>query len=559
MSFFSNARETSGRYGEYIAEFQELFRKHEMAFGSPEDFFQLAPKLSYDDGFRREFAVLTKSVAQQTEGRLTLTRILTIVAIAMGGEGIEDLGSASAVPISLVVVFLAGVGGWSETEPASEPEAAEVVGAASVEAEPESTGEAPAMTATDDELEALELEKRLSMGPVELEGLTASPGGRPAIVQEALSRLEINTLALKLHLDSIDSRMGRIEPHLDDLTARLNVPAADGHNGTHTVTNGEAKVPLPVRRYSQPEAAVAPVQRTAPDMPHAAAVLPVASPSSQVRRLYGVVTAMGILLLVLAGAVMALLYTDRGRRLRDEEEGRFALTHAAGQNIADKTGGQERSSGTDPPGGLAARAAAQPEVSKTLLLRPAGATRVPESKVQQEKETTVEPAIVVQGNTPGKIHISKTAEPPSAVSVANVHMAGGLPGPMQLGGTRPMPKVFSANALATTGIASAGVPTSGAVRAVFVPAVNLEGSELLSPRPVYPPRARSMHVEGDVVVQVAISETGAIKSATATKGPLALRDAAVTAMRGWKYKPYLVNGKPVEVHTYVDFRFEIDH
>jgi TonB family protein len=557
MSFFSNARETSGRYGKYIAEFQELFRRHEMAFGSPEDFFQLAPKLSYDDGFRREFAVLTKSVAQQAEGRLTLTRILTIVAIAMGGEGIEDLGSASAVPISLVVVFLAGVGGWSETEPASEPETAEVVGAASVGAETESRREAPAMTATDDELEALELERRLSMGPVELEGLTASPGGGPAIVQEALSRLEINTLALKLHLDSIDSRMGRIEPHLDDLTARLNVPAADGHVGTHAVTNGEAKVPLPVRRYSQPETAVPPVPRTAPDMPHAAAVLPVADPSSQVRRLYGVVTAMGILLFVLAGAVVALLYTDRGRRLRDEEEGRFALTHAAGQNIADKTSGPERSSGTDPPGALAAREAAQPEVSKTLLLRPAGATRVPENKVQ-EKETTVEPATVVQGNTPGKIHISKAAEPPAGISVANVHMSGGLPGPIQLGGSRPMPKVFSANALAATGISSPGAPTSGAGRVVFVPAVNLEGSAILSPKPVYPPRARSMHVEGDVVVQVAISETGAIKSATATKGPLALRDAAVTAMRGWKYKPYLVNGKPIEVHTYVDFRFEID-
>ena len=41
-------------------------------------------------------------------------RILTIIALAMGGEGIDAIRTAGAVPVSLIVVFLAGVGGWSD-------------------------------------------------------------------------------------------------------------------------------------------------------------------------------------------------------------------------------------------------------------------------------------------------------------------------------------------------------------------------------------------------------------------------------------------------------------
>ncbi|WP_211256130.1 hypothetical protein [Edaphobacter aggregans] len=55
-------------------------------------------------------------MAQREGGRFTLTRILTIIAIAMGGETIDTIGTTGAVPVSMVVVFLAGVGGWSDDE-----------------------------------------------------------------------------------------------------------------------------------------------------------------------------------------------------------------------------------------------------------------------------------------------------------------------------------------------------------------------------------------------------------------------------------------------------------
>ena len=52
MSFFSEPRETAGRYGKYLPEFQELFRSYGVSFGTPKDFLRLPSKLAYDGDFR---------------------------------------------------------------------------------------------------------------------------------------------------------------------------------------------------------------------------------------------------------------------------------------------------------------------------------------------------------------------------------------------------------------------------------------------------------------------------------------------------------------------------
>lgn len=247
MPFFADAQDTAERYGKYITEFQDLFRTNDVSFGSPEDFFRLAPRLARDETFREGFTSLTKSVATREEGRLTLTRMLTIVAIAMGSQDVARAGDEAAVPVSLVVVFLAGIGGWSEAE--SSPVATD--GAVSEATREEKGGPtAPQATQsadashTDEEREAMELEERLKAGPEEnLESLTTSLFGGPAQVKEALSRLEMNTLQMKMHLDSIDSRMERIEPHLDDLKSKISA-SPEGIDRSETVEHMEP-VPVP--------------------------------------------------------------------------------------------------------------------------------------------------------------------------------------------------------------------------------------------------------------------------------------------------------------------------
>ena len=81
-----------------------------------------------------------------------------------------------------------------------------------------------------------------------------------------------------------------------------------------------------------------------------------------------------------------------------------------------------------------------------------------------------------------------------------------------------------------------------------------------APRPDYPEAARAKGIEGEVVLEVVISLEGVPLSFELLKSPdPALGDAALKAVRQWRYKPTLLNGQPVEVLTDITVRFELEH
>ena len=84
-----------------------------------------------------------------------------------------------------------------------------------------------------------------------------------------------------------------------------------------------------------------------------------------------------------------------------------------------------------------------------------------------------------------------------------------------------------------------------------------EGSKLHDVQPEYPPVARINHITGDVVLHVLIDREGNISELTLISGDPTLAESAVKAVRQWKYKPYLLNGKPVEVDTQVTVRYHM--
>jgi len=75
--------------------------------------------------------------------------------------------------------------------------------------------------------------------------------------------------------------------------------------------------------------------------------------------------------------------------------------------------------------------------------------------------------------------------------------------------------------------------------------------------PVYPPIAKAARVQGTVVLQATISKTGTIEGLHVLSGPAMLQQAAVDAVRSWRYRPYLLNGDPVEVETTVNVVFTL--
>src|SRR5215469_2190037 len=78
--------------------------------------------------------------------------------------------------------------------------------------------------------------------------------------------------------------------------------------------------------------------------------------------------------------------------------------------------------------------------------------------------------------------------------------------------------------------------------------------------PEYPKAAREQHTEGDAFVDVVVDETGKVQRARfvdCANCSSMLAQAAVEAVRKWEYQPTLVDGKPVQVSSWVAFRFQL--
>jgi protein TonB len=73
--------------------------------------------------------------------------------------------------------------------------------------------------------------------------------------------------------------------------------------------------------------------------------------------------------------------------------------------------------------------------------------------------------------------------------------------------------------------------------------------------PVYPMVARQTHTEGDVVLSTVIDQSGKVADMKVVSGPAVLRQAAVDALRNWKYEPSKLDGQSVSVHLLVTLRF----
>jgi TonB family protein len=77
------------------------------------------------------------------------------------------------------------------------------------------------------------------------------------------------------------------------------------------------------------------------------------------------------------------------------------------------------------------------------------------------------------------------------------------------------------------------------------------------PKPIYPPEARQQGIQGQVLMKVVVSETGDVDSVEVISGDPALTQAAVDAVKQWKFKPFIKNGKPVKAFAKIPVNFAL--
>jgi protein TonB len=153
-------------------------------------------------------------------------------------------------------------------------------------------------------------------------------------------------------------------------------------------------------------------------------------------------------------------------------------------------------------------------------------TKIPE-KVQMIKEDEAPPPMAATGGVVGGV-------------------PGGVPGG-QMGGV-------IGGIISSTPVAVPRVATPTRVR---VSQGVSQGLLIRKVQPNYPPLARQARIQGSVVLTAEISKDGSIENLRLVSGHPMLAPAAIEAVKQWKYKPYFLNGEPVEVETQVTVIFSL--
>jgi protein TonB len=172
----------------------------------------------------------------------------------------------------------------------------------------------------------------------------------------------------------------------------------------------------------------------------------------------------------------------------------------------------------------------------------------PVKVVKQIQTDIVNGALRTPTKIPQKIQMVKEDEAPPQMAAAGVvgGVPGGIPGG-QMGGV-------IGGIISSTPVAVPKVATPQRVR---VSAGVTSGLLVRRVQPNYPPLARQARIQGTVVLHAVISKDGSIENLTLVSGHPMLAPSAIEAVKQWKYKPYLLNGEPVEVDTEVQVNFTL--
>jgi len=150
---------------------------------------------------------------------------------------------------------------------------------------------------------------------------------------------------------------------------------------------------------------------------------------------------------------------------------------------------------------------------------------------------------------PEKVQMIKEDEaPPPVMSASGV--VGGVPGGVpggQMGGV-------IGGIISSTPV---NVPKAVNPQRIRVSQGVTQGMIIRKIQPAYPPLARQARIQGPVVLQAEIGKDGSIQNLRLISGHPMLAPAAIEAIKQWKYKPYILNGEPVEVETTITYNFTL--
>jgi protein TonB len=191
----------------------------------------------------------------------------------------------------------------------------------------------------------------------------------------------------------------------------------------------------------------------------------------------------------------------------------------------------------------------------TAATQPANALAVPPNKVTNAPAIPeTKSATLTTARTPPPV------EQPKKPSLGDVHLA--TPNVNRGGSSasnEAAPSIESADAT-TAGDPLAGIAASNGHQPTAPLPVggDVKAAQLLkSVPPVYPSNAKTQRVAGDVKIDALIDAAGNVSTTKILSGPVLLHQAAMVAVKQWKYQPAQLDGKPTAMHLTVTVQFRL--
>jgi TonB family protein len=548
MASLSRAREASSLfdgYDGYVIQVQHVLRVNQVPFGIPFDFLILAQTLENNSQLRNDLAVLLQSF-MDGEKKISHRTALGIIAVASGGpnfttssdgispqaNGVSQPAGNGNQPVNVLIDLLMSVGGRTHAsaqnldghfdnhrlEPIDgETHQAVLLPPSSSDHE---TNSEQANTEDRSALEAVPARSNQysnqdsNQDTLPQDSFPHSGAENPLV--ESLTRLELNALQVNHYLDSIDQRISRIEPRLDSLPTYVPSPATPhpgsgpesgyGHvpDGRYSALLATETLPHQAQEFPESQDEVlppdpAPTQSIPSDMP---SLLESSYRQKHSRQKFEVPILTGAALVLLL-----LIYWGFNQNTQSPAIG--PANPSLAQNTPIPPSNPAPANDVNPTP-LSEGATARPSPSHT-----AAAAVLPEvHRRPLHNFTNFTPALSPSSPSSATATPANSADPDesddSILSTEPVDVSSG---------------VMAANVLS-------------------------------APQPSYPLLASLTRMRGEVVMKAIISKDGKIKNVHVIKGHRLLRGAATNAVRTWQYRPYQVNGRPVEVATTVsvDFR-----
>jgi protein TonB len=182
-------------------------------------------------------------------------------------------------------------------------------------------------------------------------------------------------------------------------------------------------------------------------------------------------------------------------------------------------------------------AAAAPDTASDDYVPAPSATKPSGSAVPATSKPAEAP-LMVKGGTAPVVHAKPAAPDTPAPDMSAIATAGAGAPPPNLG-------------------SGAGTELHPVLQTIHISQGVSQGLLMRKVQPVYPRNALFMHMEGSVELMATISKTGDISHVKVLSGDSQLTRAAADAVKQWKYKPYLLNGEPVEIQTQVTINFKL--